>query len=263
MPTLFKSLRRDIRQLRKSIKKHGHKGTHKPKKHYSLSKTVKARIRKSFRERKPEPSSKPALKEQLQEQLQESLKEPIESLVASKEPIEHSPPESPPLQFPEIKAMTAGAILTPLSTLNLKISYKGVFVLGQMLSQNQTRTRPTLTLMPKPVNGKYLIVMLDPDVPPKPSRTFTHLVSVYDASLNKMNDVIDDVVPYYPPTPPVGSGIHRYQFSLYNISNLKMSVPTLNEVGGDRIQYSAEILKFLANAGIQRIGGIQQFKCEG
>ena len=232
MPTLFKSLRRDIRQLRKSIKKHGHKGTHKPKKQHSFSKTVKARIRKSFRERKPEPP-------------------PAQPLQISSAP-----------EVLEVKAMTAGAITTPNQPPNsspsptLKISYMGVLVLGQMLSQNQTRTRPTLTLMPKPVNGKYLIVMLDPDVPPKPSRTFTHLVSVYDASLNKMNDV----VPYYPPTPPAGSGVHRYQFSLYNISNLKMSVPTLNEVGSDRIQYSAEILKFLANAGIQRIDGIQQFK---
>ena len=237
MPTLFKSLRRDIRQLRKSIKKHGRKGTHKPKKQNSFSKTIKARIRKSFRERKPEPPPPLA---------------PLQPLPVSSAP-----------EVLEVKAMTAGAIPTPPLILNLKISYMGVPVSGQMLSQSQTRNRPNLVLMPKPVNGKYLIVMLDPDVPPKPSRTFTHLASVYDASLNKMDDVMNDVVPYYPPTPPVGSGIHRYQFSVYNISNLNMSIPTLNEVGGDRILYSAEILKFLANAGIQRIAGIQQFKCKG
>jgi phosphatidylethanolamine-binding protein (PEBP) family uncharacterized protein len=162
--------------------------------------------------------------------------------------------------------MSAGSILTSNQPLNpspspiLKISYKGEPVSGQMLSQSLTRNRPNLALMPKPFNGKYLILMLDPDVPPKPLRTFTHLVSIYDASLKKMDDTMSDVVSYYPPTPPAGSGIHRYQFSLYNISDLKMSVPTLNEVGGDRIQYSVKILKFIANAGIQRIGGIQQFK---
>jgi hypothetical protein len=223
----FKNLNRDIRELKRTMKrrayearktyydkqqlKSAHKRLSKKSKRHSKSPTVRKRIRKSYREQLINPVLAPAL--------------PI-------------PPKPNP---------SGGA--TPM--LNMVITYNGNNIVnGQMLSKSTVAAVPKIIINdPTPIpNSQYLIVMTDPDAP---MGTFTHMVAVYtNTNTNKGN--IQYHVPYYEPTPP--SGIHRYQFRLFNFTGKSMSsLPRFT----DRVDYSNIILNYTRQ--LKQLGGIQQF----
>ena len=80
--------------------------------------------------------------------------------------------------------------------------------------------------------------MTDPDAPygmnntmnttTEKNHTYTHWVYLQEMRNTKNTNTINttntkiELVPYAPPTPPFG--IHRYQFKLYDISNLQQSI---------------------------------------
>lgn len=85
----------------------------------------------------------------------------------------------------------------------------------------------------------YLITMTDPDAPygitptEKKNHTYTHWVYLQDMrqrnstntntnTTTNTNTNITILVPYSPPTPPFG--IHRYQFRLYDITNVSQTI---------------------------------------
>jgi phosphatidylethanolamine-binding protein (PEBP) family uncharacterized protein len=101
-------------------------------------------------------------------------------------------------------------------------------------------TNPPIISIKNAKNKHYLITMTDPDAPygmntdtnttntTTKNHTYTHWVYLQDMrntinknTTNTTNTKIE-LVPYAPPTPPFG--IHRYQFKLYDISNLQQSI---------------------------------------
>jgi phosphatidylethanolamine-binding protein (PEBP) family uncharacterized protein len=105
---------------------------------------------------------------------------------------------------------------------SLSISYNGKSIgNGSNITNNINYSKaPTITIDKADSNKTYLITMTDPDAPNGEDRTtenftFTHWV------FTMINGQINDTfVSYYPPSPPKGSGIHRYQFNLYDISSI-------------------------------------------
>ena len=83
----------------------------------------------------------------------------------------------------------------------------------------------------------YLITMTDPDAPngiqtnmtnpAKKNNTYTHWVYLQDMRKKNNNtsnksQTAQIILPYSPPTPPYG--IHRYQFHIYDITNLPQTI---------------------------------------
>jgi phosphatidylethanolamine-binding protein (PEBP) family uncharacterized protein len=75
----------------------------------------------------------------------------------------------------------------------------------------------------------YLITMTDPDAPygnkininkSQINHTYTHMVYLQDMRLSQTT--IQILIPYAPPSPPFG--IHRYQFKIYDLTNLPQTI---------------------------------------
>jgi phosphatidylethanolamine-binding protein (PEBP) family uncharacterized protein len=80
------------------------------------------------------------------------------------------------------------------------------------------KTKPKITLNTD-VNDnskgkKYSVIMLDPDAPDSKgtSSTWTH----WFVTISSDGTIINEHYPYQPPSPPPGSGQHRYIFNLYD-----------------------------------------------
>ena len=91
------------------------------------------------------------------------------------------------------------------------ITYSGI---GQVADQDWTDKSQQLHRAAKPQvttrdSGSYILIMTDPDAV---GGCFTHWI----AELN--NGAIKERVPYFPPSPPEGTGVHNYIFTLYPLS---------------------------------------------
>ena len=209
MSLLFKNVVRELKELRRTFKRHAREAQktyykkHATRKHSIKSDTVKRRIRKSYR--------------------MKLAKNNTTTTTTNPNP-------------------SGGA--TPM--LNMVITYSGNNVVnGQMMSKSTVATVPKIRITDpnQKSNSQYLIVMTDPD---SPMGTFTHMVAVY----NKGSLIHH--FKYYEPTPP--SGIHRYQFRLFDFTGKSMSsLPRFT----DHVDYSNIILDY--TKGLKELGGIQQF----
>ena len=94
------------------------------------------------------------------------------------------------------------------------------------------KTKPKINLIGA-VNDnkskKYSIIMLDPDAPDGKgtSSTWTH----WFVTISSDGTIINEHYPYQPPSPPPGSGKHRYIFNLYD--ELQMETKNNNLAGND------------------------------
>lgn len=83
-------------------------------------------------------------------------------------------------------------------------------------TQEETSMQPQVTLQNP--DEQYTLVMIDPDAGNKtPDTYYLHWLIV---NIPRGGDVMkgDILVPYAPPTPPAGTGQHRYIFILYKQS---------------------------------------------
>lgn len=65
-----------------------------------------------------------------------------------------------------------------------------------------------------PLTGCYTLIMTDPDAPPKtPGKSYLHwlVVNIHSGDLKKGRQIVS----YQKPTPPPGTGRHRYHLQLY------------------------------------------------
>jgi phosphatidylethanolamine-binding protein (PEBP) family uncharacterized protein len=135
---------------------------------------------------------------------------------------------------------------------NLQLEYLKLFypdTVLQTIKNNQdiTNIQNVSTIYSKPPkitiqNAKpklYLITMTDPDAPngiqknmnqskqinQSKNHTYTHWVYLQDMRQQNTTNTPSStqiLVPYAPPTPPYG--IHRYQFKIYDITNLQQTI---------------------------------------
>lgn len=90
---------------------------------------------------------------------------------------------------------------------------------GQNLKNNQnlskliTKTKPSYTIQNSDPNKYYTLMMIDIDAP-------SHDNPIYSPWLHWLiiNNK-DEIISYFPPTPPDNSGNHRYIFILYEQQN--------------------------------------------
>ncbi|KAG2149186.1 phosphatidylethanolamine-binding protein [Suillus clintonianus] len=115
------------------------------------------------------------------------------------------------------------ANFTPSALLTATYGGVGIVTPGQLLSKSQTQTAPNLTITPANIttllNGKYTVVMVDAWAPGynDPRGQICHWVvngvTIQDHSVSTRGSV--EVEQYRGPTPPSGSGAHRYVILLY------------------------------------------------
>lgn len=90
---------------------------------------------------------------------------------------------------------------------------------GPLLSRGITTAKPVVSIH-SPKSSFKLLICIDPDVP-GPNNPWLHWLITYPGQQQP-----EELVPWAPPTPPKGSGIHRYQFRLYEAPNpLQMVAP--------------------------------------
>ena len=87
----------------------------------------------------------------------------------------------------------------------MDIFYGPTPVKGQRLNRSKTKNKPRVKLS----SGLFTLMMWDPDAP---QGTWLHwLVTNIPGDIARGTDV----VMYAPPTPPPGTGVHRYHFTLF------------------------------------------------
>ncbi|KAI9204455.1 phosphatidylethanolamine binding protein [Polychytrium aggregatum] len=103
----------------------------------------------------------------------------------------------------------------PSVELNVKYLTKKVNY-GKELSVDATRMIPEVSWVPETDKTRYTLIMTDPDVPSKKNPEdgeFRHwVVANIKGSAYKNGEDLSD---YVSPSPPSGSGFHRYVFLLY------------------------------------------------
>jgi phosphatidylethanolamine-binding protein (PEBP) family uncharacterized protein len=136
------------------------------------------------------------------------------------------------LNLKNTKKNNSGSERLNVSYPQLSLNSSYTYTIPQLSSAYQNQPNITIT------NAKsrlYLITMTDPDAPSgmkininqkknnlTKNHTYTHWVYLQD--MRKINSTTNKtvLVPYAPPTPPVG--IHRYQFRLYDITNVSQTI---------------------------------------
>ncbi|KAG2032656.1 phosphatidylethanolamine-binding protein [Suillus americanus] len=113
-------------------------------------------------------------------------------------------------------------------------------LLGNTLTKTDTTDEPTVLFTPVlNVTGEptYTLVMTDPDAPSRENPKFREWrhwvvtgVKASPTSTVEMDDLAAQltkpaVTPYYPPTPPPGTGKHRYVILLYQEPNADFLIP--------------------------------------
>ena len=144
-----------------------------------------------------------------------------------------------------------------------------IYTIPQLSSTYQTQPNITIT------NAKsklYLITMTDPDAPygihmKIKNHTYTHWVYLQD--MRKRNSTNTNtstnktiLVPYAPPTPPFG--IHRYQFRLYDITNVSQTI--LDTLKNNSIKHTPDrniyYRKYLQELKKYKINTMFQYKVD-
>ncbi|KAG2746459.1 PEBP-like protein, partial [Suillus brevipes Sb2] len=114
-------------------------------------------------------------------------------------------------------------------------------LLGNVLTKTDTADEPTVAFTPMQVpdvadEPTYTLVMTDPDAPCKKNPEFREWrhwvvtgVKAPSTSAVEMDNLAAQltkpaVTPYYPPSPPPGSGEHRYVLLLYEEPNAGFSI---------------------------------------
>jgi len=155
------------------------------------------------------------------------------------------------------KNNTPNAIInTKLKKESLTISYSGLIISNNIDLTGKNiyyKTEPSITINNANLNKLYMVTMTDPDAPngkynTTNNFTFTHWVYIQQ---NKKTLVY---VPYSPPSPP--SGIHRYQFNLYDVTDIGMQNLNYLKFNNDvdnRTNYYNNKLKKIKNLNNKKI----------
>ena len=186
------------------------------------------------------------------------------------------------LNFKNTKKNNSGSESLNVSYPQLSLNSSYTYTIPQLSSAYQNQPNITIT------NAKprlYLITMTDPDAPSgmkininqkknnlTKNHTYTHWVYLQDmrqrSSTNTTNNKTNKtfLVPYSPPTPPVG--IHRYQFRLYDITNVSQTIldtlknNTINNTINKTLNRNIYYRKYLQKLKKYKINTMFQYKVD-
>jgi len=147
----------------------------------------------------------------------------------------------------------------------MEISYNGVTVTSQKppykeIDLAQTQKQPTIKITQFPKKYSSLI-MYDPD---SVKGIFIHWLVINIPNNNNTNINNGNALkPYYPPSPPIGTGKHRYIFKLYRHDMpLKIGMEIVNSYASvsEKLSQGAILEKTLAflsenKGGDTKVGG--------
>jgi len=109
----------------------------------------------------------------------------------------------------------------------MQISYNQTpIILGQKLTQYATQVEPNLSYIPTDPNSLYTLIMYDPNAVTS-ANNYVHwtVTNIRGADISSGNQLL----PYYGPHPPPGSGTHHYIFELFKQENITPIAVTLSE----------------------------------
>ncbi|CAN7985434.1 unnamed protein product, partial [Ixodes hexagonus] len=120
----------------------------------------------------------------------------------------------------------------PQGVVHVKYSNAEV-CMGNTISPQEARNKPEVTFDAQGQSPPFALVMVDPDAPSRSNpiyRSWLHWLTVNAPSSERFSEG-EETVPYNGPSPPPGSGPHRYVFLLMaqngkNISKTDVSYTT-------------------------------------
>ncbi|KAF9975280.1 hypothetical protein BGZ73_001130 [Actinomortierella ambigua] len=143
----------------------------------------------------------------------------------------------------------------------LIVSYGGKdVVLGNKLTVADTQHEPKVSFMPDSPTDKYTLMLVDPDAPNRKDHTmreWRHWV-VSNISMDSSDSLMNisggqTLTPYKGPSPPAGSGPHRYVFLLYKQTpSSDAGVLSTPLSATNRGKFKAA--QFAGQAGLQLVG---------
>lgn len=121
----------------------------------------------------------------------------------------------------------------------MDIRYNNTLVNSQTLNKNTVQKEPEVTIN-KPVASYYSVIMIDLDAPPGKTDKSISFLHWWVANIDLSKNFNQIWVPYFPPTPPSGTGAHRYVFYLYKQPKLLEKPYNLNSITSrDKFNLSA------------------------
>lgn len=120
----------------------------------------------------------------------------------------------------------------------MDIIYNNIHVYGQFLSTQLTQNKPFVSLSGLDSDKKYTLIMTDPNAV---NGNHIHWI-VTNIKGNNFNNG-DEILVYYGPHPPQGSGLHNYIFLLYesNYDNNEKMNPNERQIDLDTILNKLDI----------------------
>ena len=110
-------------------------------------------------------------------------------------------------------------LVKPVQSCELDVLYQDVNVDCDAVVPEKDRSRmttaPSIYANVLPTSTPVLLIMFDPDAPVSETNGFAHWIAEGHISESSMLVVETEYLEYFPPTPPAGSGPHRYQIFLF------------------------------------------------
>jgi len=111
----------------------------------------------------------------------------------------------------------------------MQISYnqnKSLIKKDETMTQEATKFEPNVSYIPTDPNSLYTLIMYDPNAITS-ANNYVHwtVTNIRGADISSGNQLL----PYYGPHPPPGSGTHHYIFELFKQDNITPIAVTLSE----------------------------------
>lgn len=106
------------------------------------------------------------------------------------------------------------------------VQFSGKEAQGNLRSRKNTLQAPNVHYTEADPNQLYCLIIWDPDAPHSPSYLHFLVTNIKGGNLSTGKIIL----PYTPPTPPAGSGVHRYYVGLYSQST-PLSINSMERTG--------------------------------
>lgn len=108
------------------------------------------------------------------------------------------------------------------------VKYAGREAANNLRRRANTIQAPNVRMNEVEPDKLYTIVIWDPDAPKSPSFLHWLVTNIPSGDVSQGNII----QPYYPPSPPEGSGTHRYYIGLYEQSG-RLGLKKISQTGFD------------------------------